>query len=155
MEFFAVAYIDEDNIQTTTIWTTLEKAQADFDKVSLNPDDIGAAWTKAIIKVKEGESFGGTVATFADTWDGGGEVVKHEERDRDLEESANRIKMFEEFEQVEEASGKYPELDALVLPIANETYNKIIDAVKGVQSKMPYKEQYVLEEVVLDLEKRI
>lgn len=94
MEFFVVAQLDDDNIQTTWIYTTLEGAEKEYADIELN-----YVWSKAIIKVKEGESFGGSVQTLADTWDGGGEVLKQENRDADesVKPVGNRIKMFEQF----------------------------------------------------------
>ena len=50
---------------------------------------------------------------------------------------------------------KYPELRKIADKIADETAEKINQEVKDVKSKMPYKAQWVLEEVVRDLENRI
>jgi len=50
---------------------------------------------------------------------------------------------------------KYPELRKIADKIADETAEKINKEVKDVNSKMPYKAQWVLEEVVRDLEERI
>ena len=50
---------------------------------------------------------------------------------------------------------KYPELRKIADKIADETAEKINKEVKDVKSKMPYKAQWVLEEVVKDLEERI
>lgn len=49
----------------------------------------------------------------------------------------------------------YPELDNLASKIADDTADAINKSVKGVKSPMPYKAQYVLEEVVKDLKSRI
>lgn len=49
----------------------------------------------------------------------------------------------------------YPELDNLASKIADDTADAINKSVKGVKSSMPYKAQYVLEEVVKDLKSRI
>ena len=50
---------------------------------------------------------------------------------------------------------KYPELRKIADKIADETSDKINKEVKNVESKMPYKAQWVLEEVVRDLKDRI
>jgi hypothetical protein len=50
---------------------------------------------------------------------------------------------------------KYPELRKIADKIADDTAERINRDVKDVKSKMPYKAQWVLEEVVRDLENRI
>jgi hypothetical protein len=50
---------------------------------------------------------------------------------------------------------QYPELRKIADKIADETAIKINNSVKTVSSKMPYKAQWVLEEVVRELESRI
>ena len=50
---------------------------------------------------------------------------------------------------------KYPELRKIADKIADETADKINSSVENVKSKMPYKAQWVLEEVIRDLEKRV
>lgn len=54
-----------------------------------------------------------------------------------------------------EASGKYPELDKLVEIIADEVSENINAKIEAVESKMPYKAQYVLEEVIKNLQARV
>lgn len=43
---------------------------------------------------------------------------------------------------------KYPELDKIAKNIAKKTGDMINASVRNVKSEMPYKAQYVLEEVV-------
>jgi hypothetical protein len=50
---------------------------------------------------------------------------------------------------------EYPELRKIADKIADDTSERINKEVKDVKSKMPYKAQWVLEEVVRDLENRI
>jgi hypothetical protein len=50
---------------------------------------------------------------------------------------------------------KYPELQKIADKIADETAENINKEVKDVKSNMPYKAQWVLEEVVKDLKNRI
>lgn len=50
---------------------------------------------------------------------------------------------------------KYPELQKIADKIADETAEKINQEVRDVKSNMPYKAQWVLEEVVKDLTNRI
>ncbi|MBM3201801.1 MAG: hypothetical protein FJZ56_05280 [Chlamydiae bacterium] len=50
---------------------------------------------------------------------------------------------------------RYPELRKIADKIADDTAEKINKEVKDVKSEMPYKAQWVLEEVVRDLENRI
>lgn len=52
-------------------------------------------------------------------------------------------------------SGKYPELEKVAMKIANETAKMINKETEHVKSEMPYKAQYVLEEVVKILQDRI
>jgi len=49
-------------------------------------------------------------------------------------------------------SSNYPELDNLARKIADDTARSINKAVKEVESEMPYKTQYVLEEAIKILE---
>jgi hypothetical protein len=50
---------------------------------------------------------------------------------------------------------KYPELDDVSRIIADHTCEEINRLVEDVKSKMPYRRQYVLEEVVKILTDRI
>lgn len=50
---------------------------------------------------------------------------------------------------------KYPELDSIAIDIANTACRKINTATQNVESVMPYKSQYVLEEVIKILESRV
>ena len=50
---------------------------------------------------------------------------------------------------------KYHELDALVTPIADMVAISINKNIQDVKSDMPYKAQYVLEEVIKNLEARV
>jgi hypothetical protein len=54
-----------------------------------------------------------------------------------------------------ESQEEYPELRKIADKIADDTAERINKEVKDVKSKMPYKAQWVLEEVVRDLENRI
>lgn len=54
-----------------------------------------------------------------------------------------------------EGSGKYPELDKIAKKLAEEVAVKINESIEGVDSKMPYKAQYVLEEIIKDLQARV
>lgn len=51
-----------------------------------------------------------------------------------------------------EASGKYPELDRIAKQLASKVTKMISDETRNVNSKMPYKAQYVLEELIKHLE---
>ncbi len=50
---------------------------------------------------------------------------------------------------------QYPELDKLALEIAHVVSKEINKRVKDVKSKMPYKAQYVLEELIHHLEEMV
>ena len=50
---------------------------------------------------------------------------------------------------------KYPELDEIVKEIADHTCAEINKRVKDVKSEMPYRQQYVLEEVIEILQSRV
>ncbi len=50
---------------------------------------------------------------------------------------------------------KYPELDALADKLAYDTAMKINKSVEGVKSKMPYKAQYVLEQLIKMLQAKV
>ncbi len=54
-----------------------------------------------------------------------------------------------------ESSGKYPELDKLVIELSNKFAEEINNAVKDIESKMLYKAQYVLEDVAKNLQERV
>jgi len=49
-------------------------------------------------------------------------------------------------------SGEYPELDSIAKKIADDTARNINKATREVESEMPYKTQYVLEEIIKILE---
>jgi len=61
----------------------------------------------------------------------------------------------EEVNPIISNKGKYPELDKLVQRLADEFSEKINEEVQNIKSKMPYKAQYVLEEVIKDLQSRV
>ncbi len=46
------------------------------------------------------------------------------------------------------ASKKYSELDRIAFDIAQEVSHRIEHGTRGIKSKMPYKNQYVLEELI-------
>lgn len=48
--------------------------------------------------------------------------------------------------------GNYPELDRVAENIANKTLKEINKKTANIRSSMPYKNQYVLEEVISLLE---
>jgi hypothetical protein len=50
---------------------------------------------------------------------------------------------------------RYPEFTKLVQQIANETCKKINWEAHKIESEMPYKAQFVLEEVIQELQKRV
>jgi hypothetical protein len=50
---------------------------------------------------------------------------------------------------------KYPELDEIAKRITDNTCHEINRQVKDVKSEMPYRAQYVLEEVIRELESRV
>jgi hypothetical protein len=50
---------------------------------------------------------------------------------------------------------RYPEFRELVLTISNEVAVKINELAPNIKSEMPYKQQFVLEEVIRNLEERI
>jgi hypothetical protein len=50
---------------------------------------------------------------------------------------------------------KYPELDEIATSIALITVSEINNQTKDVKSEMPYKAQYVLEEVIKKLEELV
>jgi len=53
------------------------------------------------------------------------------------------------------ASDKYPELNKLAKEMADDIFHDINTAAKNVESEMPYKAQYVLEEIIINLEKMV
>jgi hypothetical protein len=50
---------------------------------------------------------------------------------------------------------KYPELDALAMKIAKAVCVSINTETSSIESKMPYKAQYVLEELIHILERSV
>lgn len=50
---------------------------------------------------------------------------------------------------------KYPELDELAMRLAVQVCRKINVSVQSVESKMPYKAQYVLEELIEILKRSV
>lgn len=50
---------------------------------------------------------------------------------------------------------KYPELDRLAKDVADDTLRAINTKTGNVKSEMPYKSQYVLEEVIKILQDRV
>jgi hypothetical protein len=50
---------------------------------------------------------------------------------------------------------KYPELNAVVEPIADCACALINRLTRDIQSEMPYRAQWVLEEVIKQLQKRV
>jgi hypothetical protein len=56
---------------------------------------------------------------------------------------------------VSETKEAYPELRSVVNKIVPQIINLINSNTKSVTSKMPYKNQWVLEEIIKELEKRV
>jgi hypothetical protein len=52
-------------------------------------------------------------------------------------------------------NSQYPELDKIALKLANETIRKINKEAHQVKSEMPYKAQYILEEMIRHLEEAV
>jgi len=50
---------------------------------------------------------------------------------------------------------KYPNLDKLAAQLADELCRKINDQAPKIESEMPYKAQYTLEEIIKILEARV
>lgn len=50
---------------------------------------------------------------------------------------------------------KYPELDEIALDLADHVSISIARVVKQIKSKMPYKNQYVLEKLIEELKERV
>lgn len=53
------------------------------------------------------------------------------------------------------AREKYPELHKLAQNIARDVYIKINERAPSLKTEAPYKEQYTLELVISELEKRV
>jgi hypothetical protein len=58
-------------------------------------------------------------------------------------------------ENLNEATGQYPELDRIAKEIADDVLKRIDRVVEPIKSKMPYKTQYVLEEIIERLEAQV
>jgi len=52
-------------------------------------------------------------------------------------------------------AGEYPELDEVAIRIADSVAKEINKVAPGIESEMPYKAQYILEEVIKDLQERV
>lgn len=52
-------------------------------------------------------------------------------------------------------ASEYPELDAEAARIADEVARMINEVVPTIESEMPYKAQYILEELIKNLESRV
>lgn len=57
--------------------------------------------------------------------------------------------------EISTSENKYPELRKIVDMVSRITTRAINDEIKKVNSDMPYKAQWVLEELIKDLEKRV
>lgn len=64
-----------------------------------------------------------------------------------------RIKLFESF--ISENESRYPELQKIAKDLAFKFLEEINNSTKDVESDMPYKEQYVLEEVIKILNENV
>lgn len=64
-------------------------------------------------------------------------------------------KNAEEDEILESQSEQYPELMQIVEILADEVSIKINQAALEVQTEMPYKEQWILEELIKVLQERV
>jgi hypothetical protein len=58
-------------------------------------------------------------------------------------------------QKIYEKIKKYPELDKIAKKIGKDVGNSINSEVKNVESEMPYKAQYVLEELIKILQKAV
>lgn len=56
---------------------------------------------------------------------------------------------------LQELNNKYPELREIAKDITKEVVTRINSKVVDVQSEMPYKYQWVLEQVIQNLEKLV
>lgn len=65
-----------------------------------------------------------------------------------------KIKKFNGYSEINEST-KYPELDAIAVKLADVVANRINMETENVVSKMPYKAQYVLEELIKHLEAKV
>jgi len=72
-----------------------------------------------------------------------------------LKYKENVIMKMNLVEQYIKLGSKYPELDKIAQKIANDTGKNINKSVQNVKSEMPYKAQYVLEEVIKHLESMV
>jgi len=50
---------------------------------------------------------------------------------------------------------EYPKLNKIARKVANKTLRDIVKSTRNVKSKMPYKNQYVLEIVIQLLKERV
>lgn len=76
------------------------------------------------------------------------ESPDEDEFDGDMEESQGMV-------EADPVGTKYPELHEIAETLADHICMKINDAAEGVESAMPYKAQYILEEVIKILEERV
>lgn len=81
------------------------------------------------------------------------DLVKKEERRYDMNKSKKVLDIIEK--EKDSVIKKYPELDKIADKIAYETLTTINSSVERVKSEMPYKAQYVLEEVIKMLKERV
>ncbi len=57
--------------------------------------------------------------------------------------------------QMQDRIAAYPELDTEAARIADEVAGMINEVAPTIKSEMPYKAQYILEEVIKDLQERV
>jgi hypothetical protein len=62
------------------------------------------------------------------------------------------IKKFEDFNINESKVSRFPELDKIADGLVKDVSKLINEKVKDIKSEMPYKAQYVLEELIRKLE---
>lgn len=72
-----------------------------------------------------------------------------------MSKAADVSKILEYKKEYVQGSEQFPELDKLALELAHHVAKEINKRVKGVESKMPYKAQYVLEELIEHLQEMV
>jgi hypothetical protein len=64
-------------------------------------------------------------------------------------------KIWERCKEANKQNMQYPEFENAVDMITDSTCNTINDFAKSIKSEMPYKAQYLLEEVIKKLQERV
>ena len=50
---------------------------------------------------------------------------------------------------------RYPEFEPLVTELVNDIFKKILEVAWEIESEMPYKAMFVLEEIIKKLEEKV